>query len=420
MKKILFIVFEIDSASGICVSNVAEQMVKMGWKVDILSYPTKRKIDSRISKYEIRPEFFRYMYERFHHISLLSNIFSFGYKGKIAMTTFMWPWNSPILTLRLLNKAYYLYNLNKYDCIVPVYTQVDPIIVGHLIKRKYGKKVNEVPYFLDSLSAGPVPRLLSKNNKIKKGLKWEERLLSNADGIIYMESSKTHHMKYSVKKKYFENVVFLDIPALRLEQNIIDCQEQNTLKKYNRCINITYVGSLANGIRNPEYAFKTLSQLKNLNIHINIVGVSEEEAKRFRTFNLEINWVGKVSHEEAIKYLISADVLLNIGNQIEGMVPSKIFEYMSYAKPIISFSPIDNEPSLEYLKRYSKSCILKEWEPIETNEHKIREFLQTMNDVNISSEEIKFKFYKNTPECFCNYINRLIKEKADEISREGR
>ncbi len=409
MKNILFIMLEIDSASGICVSNVANQMIQDGWQVDILSYQTERKINKKINKYDIRPEFFRYMCQKYNQNLLLSKFFSVCYKIKVAMTTFMWPWNSPVFTFRLLKKVYQLYNLHTYDCVVPVYTQIDPIIVGYILKKLY-IKVKVVPYFLDSLSAGPVPKLLSKKNKIKKGLNWEERLLKNADGIVYMESSKKHHMKYSANKRYFNKVEFLDIPALCLNSNKMSWERGLVREEADRAISITYIGSLPNGIRNPEYAFETLSRLKEVKIHINVVGISKEDAKRFRTFNLDINWIGRVSHDEAIKYVISSDILLNIGNRIEGMVPSKIFEYMAYAKPIISFSPMDNEPSLAYLKKYPKSCTLMEYDLVETNVKKILEFIQKINENNISLEEIKSRFYKNTPECFCNYVNRLMKE----------
>lgn len=412
MKKILFIMLEIDSASGICVSNVAEQMAKLGWEVDILAYPTKRKMDVKINKHDIRPGFFRYVHQRYRNNVLLSKMSSLGYKIKVALTIFMWPWNSPFFTMRLLNKVYHLYNLYKYNCIVPVYTQVDPIIVGYFLKRKYGAEVKVAPYFLDSLSAGPVPKLLKKKDKIKKGLKWEERLLSNADGVIYMESSKLHHLKYSASKQYFDKVEFLDIPAFCMGLNIADCKKEHVQEEAARCINITYVGSLPNGIRNPEYAFETMAQLKDLKIYISIVGVSEEDAKRFRTYNLDINWIGRVSHDEAIKYIMSSDILLNIGNRIEGMVPSKIFEYMSYAKPILSFSPINNEPSLAYLRKYPKACMLMEHDSVEINANKIREFIYKINEDDISLEEIRTRFYKNTPECFCDYINTLMEGKT--------
>lgn len=405
MKSILFIMLEIDSASGICVSNVADQMIQNGWKVDILSYHTNRKINQKINKYDIRPEFFRYMYQKYNGNVLLSKFFSICYKIKVAITTFMWPWNSPVFTLRLLKKTYQLYNAQIYDCIVPVYTQIDPIIVAHLLKRKYNE-AKIVPYFLDSLSAGPAPKLLSKKNKIKKGLKWEKKLLINADGVIFMQSSKNHHMKYSAQRDYFKNVVFLDIPALCINSNYINNQEDQ--KKNSDCISITYVGSLPNGIRNPEYAFKTLSHMKDLKIHINMIGVSEEEAKAFNTFNLDISWLGRVSHDEAIKYIISSDILLNLGNRIEGMVPSKIFEYMTYAKPILSFSPMDNEPSLAYLKKYPKSCTLMEYNSVEKNVRLAWAFIKNINNVAISLDNIKSQFYKNTPNCFCDYINRLL------------
>lgn len=90
------------------------------------------------------------------------------------------------------------------------------------------------------------------------------------------------------------------------------------------------------------------------------------------------------------------------------MVPSKIFEYMTYAKPILSFSPMDNEPSLAYLKKYPKSCTLMEYNSVEKNVRLAWAFIKNINNVAISLDNIKSQFYKNTPNCFCDYINRLL------------
>lgn len=410
MKKILFIILEIDSASGICVTNIAERMVQKGWEVHILSYPTERKLNNKIDKIDIRPEFFRYMKQRCYDKTHLNKVFSRCYKLKVAITTFMWPWNSPIFTLRLLKKAYHLYRKNKYDCIVPVYTQLDPVIVGHILKNKY-KEAKIVPYFLDSLSAGPVPKLLSENKKIKKGLRWEKCLLRNADRVIFMKSSECHHRTYSVNSDYYKNVVFLDIPMLCIDFG------NELMKKKDECgkdfsdrnsVTITYVGSLPKGIRNPEPAFKILSLVKNIKFHVFVVGVSEDEARKFNTFDLDISWLGKLSHEEAVRYAIKSDILLNIGNNVEGMVPSKIFEYMSYGKPILSFASIEKEPSLPYLKKYPKACIIMENEKIESSINNIEAFARNTSEITISKEILLSKFYENTPDCFLDTISSIV------------
>ena len=59
--------------------------------------------------------------------------------------------------------------------------------------------------------------------------------------------------------------------------------------------------------------------------------------------------MGRVSHTVAIQYMSEADFLLNIGNSISSMVPSKIFEYISTGKPIISIYSNINDSSQYFI-----------------------------------------------------------------------
>ena len=109
-----------------------------------------------------------------------------------------------------------------------------------------------------------------------------------------------------------------------------------------------------------------------------------------------------VDHETAVSLMQSADVLINFGNNNSHMTPCKIFEYMSLGKPIISTSPIENEPSSVYLGKYPYSLIIKDYEGnILEDTKRLNDFLNRdfeYND-NIYSE-LKKVYYLNTPKAF--------------------
>lgn len=423
MKTVLFIILEVDSASGTCVLNVARQMRENGWNVDILSYYTNRIIQNNIRIHTIRPKFLIWLRKLFEKKILISNVLSLMYKAQIILTAFLWPLNAPLFIIRLYRRLKKLYEEYNYQIIIPVYTQLDPIIAGYFLKKNCDVKV--VPYFLDSLSAGPIPKFLKECKKISKGLKWEEKLLKDMDAVIYMESSQKHHIVYSRNFSYYKKVVYLDIPMLTLD--FINSGENNYLKSCktgydkkdninssSKKITVAYAGSLPKNIRNPEYAFMLLSKIKNVNLEINMVGVSENEANSICTYGLPINWLGKLPHEKAQEYLINADFLLNIGNKVEGMVPSKIFEYITLKRPIISFCPINNEPSIPYLKKYPMSCIIVEKDDIKSNINKVRKFLNHIPMCMIQDYELKKIYYKNTPECFQKFIETIVKNSIEK------
>lgn len=411
-KRILFIILEIESASGFCILNVAEELQKRGWMVDLLSYKIENaQFDKKSLNFiEIKPRWWLVLTKKFLSKKLQS-VISILHKTQIAITIFMWPWNSPFFSARLYKIAVKCHEEYEYDCIVPVYTQIDSLIVGFLLKKKY-LDIKVIPYFIDSLSAGPTPRLLTEKMKIKKGINWEKILLKNMDGIVYMKSSEQHHRKYSACEKYFAKVEFLDIPMFKTKKRENDTSREllHSLKKSK--IEITYVGSMPLSIRNPKYAFEVLSEIKGIELEINIVGASEScdivSLKNVCTKSLKVNWIERVTHEKALKYIEEADILLNIGNNVSGMVPSKIFEYISYTKPILSFAPILKEPSIPYLLKYPAACIIFENDSFCANVRKVQDFIDNTPECKFTNDELKQLYYLNTPECYANYISSKV------------
>ena len=102
-----------------------------------------------------------------------------------------------------------------------------------------------------------------------------------------------------------------------------------------------------------------------------------------------------------------ADILLNIGNTIPGMVPSKIFEYMSTGKPIISTSCIQNDPVITYLEHYGNAHVINEKETIETEVSRLKEYLAGKNvqvHIQISQQS---KLFNNTPDAYVFHLESL-------------
>ena len=409
MKKILIVVLEEDSATGICVKNVVKCLSDKKYSIDVLSVGLKEKdeiINDRIRIMHISPKFAIKLKEMraIRKNRKIISISAMLYKMQVAITSLvMWPWNAPFFTVKLFSKMKMLHKEQNYAIIIPVYTQVDPIIAGYWMKRKYSE-ILYVPYFLDALSGGPTPRLLSTEQKIKKGLKWEKKLLSNADRIVVMQSSAEHHKRYSSEMAYYSNMRFLDIPML-LEPKKID--NFNEKKENANKIILTYLGSMPLSIRNPYYALNLLREFDNIEVRFIGNMPDSEEYRRFCTSIKQVKLISSIPHENISQYIYETDILINIGNNIAEMVPSKIFEYMSYGKPILSFSPNLNDPSIEYLKRYPNACIINESNNRSQNKNIISEFLNCATKRSVSFEEVRKEFYLNTPECFAEFISSL-------------
>ena len=129
-------------------------------------------------------------------------------------------------------------------------------------------------------------------------------------------------------------------------------------------LEIFYVGSLYEG-RGIDILVNLSKKMTGKRFHI--VGGNEEQVahlKQITSTQKNIIFYGHVSHSQTKKFLHSADVLLapyqnevkiyGGGNTVKWMSPLKVFEYMSFKKPII----ISNLPVFKGILKDKYNCLL--------------------------------------------------------------
>lgn len=400
MKKYLFIVTEIKSANGICCREIMRALQKNGDSVfcitnqlqdlpqDFNYIPVKARLSYRLLNANNKVKVF---------CGKLLN------KIKLFLSFSTWPLISHSYTRRIYKLARLICINNEIDCIIPVYTQIDTLIAAKRIKQEF-PDIKYIPYFLDSLSGGYGPKICSRKWVIKRGLCWENKLLPLADKIIMMKSSESHHAKYSINRSYYNKIAFLDLPLYIPKINKTTNKEGFISKKV---ITFLYIGTIPAHIRSPRYFLELFYAIKDSRFKLIIVGTStcEEYLQNMAKKDKRIQLMPFVSHEKALQMMGEADILVNLGNNNPKMTPSKIFEYMSFGKPIISTAPIPNEPSVCYLKKYPKSLIIEENLNLEENQAKLLTFLNLIDGIECSM--LNEVFYLNTPQAFVDNLNTL-------------
>ncbi len=239
--------------------------------------------------------------------------------------------------------------------------------------------------------------------KSKKTLIVEKIVVSKVDKII-----TTMLLKETFEKRYENKSIALEFPALEFNDKI---QETNPFDLSK--INLVYIGSLYADIRSPEFIYNLIDKL-NKNIQLTIVGgIYGEFSKEFQVkyedvINKNVRLVGKIPKEETLKYLQHADVLINIGNKIDNMLPSKVLEIIATGKPVLNILQIENCPSIKYFDLYANALNLFAYKEIdfETLES-VNDFIQ--NKKSISKKEIREKFFDATPEYVACKILDTIK-----------
>lgn len=399
--NILLLVTELNSANGICTQSVMREMVSRGHTVYCLTNHEKHgDLDKAIRYCYVKPRLVYRLLNGSDDRKIAKTIGLLLNKVKLAISYPTWPLISPLYARRIYRAAKAICQENHIDMIIPIYTQIDTLIAANRIKKEM-PDIRYIPYFLDSLSGGYGPKRFSKEWVIRRGIKWEEKLLPSADKIVMMESSRPHYEKYCSEKSYFTKIIFSDLPLISQPKELI------TPKQASDIIELLYIGSIPSHIRNPEPFLKVFHHTKNERYRLSIIGTSTcgEVLSAYAKRDSRIVLCDPISHDEAMKRVADAAILVNLGNNIKEMTPSKIFEYMSYGKPIISTMPISEEPSASYLRQYPSSYLL-EYKDIdyEVEAVKMEEWIDKSIDKRIDFSSIETLFLKNTPAHFCDAV----------------
>lgn len=320
----------------------------------------------------------------------------------------------PFVSLKSCVKfAYHAYKLQKkkhFDIVVAEHHGLDCLFAGYIIKCLF-PKIKFVGILWDPISAKETPTYLPKDYGQKR-LIWQERLfLSKADKLIGMKSSieTVQQLGLALDEKHIVG----DIPGI-INPKIESCSSHPAIKA--ECVNIVFSGILSLPDRDPEYIIKLLGQTKFAN-KINLIffctGAGREKLKVLKQdFPGVISLNNYIPHKELLCVYQQCDILLNFGGRNPNMVPSKIFEYMSCCKPIISMLSIDNEASANYLRDYPLSICIDERKPLSETVCIIEKFLDVTIKNSITFEEVERLFPLNIPNSYVKVIDSLCSENA--------
>ncbi|WP_341221824.1 glycosyltransferase family 4 protein [Polaribacter atrinae] len=229
----------------------------------------------------------------------------------------------------------------------------------HLIAQKLHKK-NRIKWLADfrdpwaDLYYNKDFKQLSFAKNINRKL--ETKVLQNADCVLTVSNS----LKYEFAKKASRVEVItngFDDEVLTSNTVVLDSG-----------FSISYIGLLPKQ-SNPKVLFKVLKELclqdegfKNA-LKLNFIGdISDEVKEEISTNNLLKNteFIGYVTHKEAIEYQKKAQVLLLLIPNVEkskGILTGKLFEYLTAKRPILAIGPEDGDLS-EIVKETNSGVVV--------------------------------------------------------------
>ncbi len=401
------------SANGICSDNIIAQLLREGNRVTVLANavpgcPAHQKPSDQLEIYRVRQRLYlrMQMWRQIHqakkprlcravgHLAWIIN------KCQLLLTAPLWPKISPATVRRFSQAAVALEKERHFDMVIAVYNPVEALLAGYEVKR-HSPGVRFIPYFLDALSGGYGPKTFSPERIRRQGMAVEAPVFAAADQVVLMQASKAHYTRYYPTDK----LRFLDLPML------VPLPE-NEPKAFsgNRPVRLLYTGTITNGVRDPGVLVDTLLQLPPQHIVCEVVG-NIQCPEKFAPLaqHLGDNFVlsSAIAPAQLQKKLAAADVLVNIGNLLPTMVPSKLFSYIAYGKPIISTYDIPEDSSLPYLARYPAALLLSRQSSAQENGEKLSAFLRQLPQQAIAFDDLSAQFYANTPEAFTACVSGL-------------
>lgn len=409
--KILFLLgdyYPSPSANGVCIEEVASSLEKKGHDVFCICNKNYGETENyimhdNINIYKIKG---RNLLSIIKVKSKNGNFFSklfFIFLNKIRLLgrffeILFWPKEFSFKTNRIYKLTKKLHKELKFDIIIAVHKPINTLIAAYKIKKRF-TDIKYIAYFLDSLSGGFSERLLNKKFDMKRKIRFEKKYLLNCNKIICMKASVDHNIKYH--EKFKNKLFFLDIPLL-------------TIKPINECtistnkIRIVFAGLLIYPRRNIVFFIELFKKLGRNDVELILIGQTNIQniiqLASNETFGL-IKYYDFMQHSKLDLILNNANILLNLGVTNSCAISGKIFEYMSYRKPIISTYSIDDEACLPYLKKYPAAYLIDERDKdLEKQANLLNSFINNIYDKVVDINEIYNEFYANTPQAFIDEI----------------
>lgn len=170
--------------------------------------------------------------------------------------------------------------------------------------------------------------------------------------------------------------------------------------------NLIFTGSLRKGYVEPDRVIDLFSHpmLKGMAVTFYSAGNGINAVKKCKEDNIILgDWL---SRPELEKELDRADALISIAEKSGRQMSSKIFDYMSFKKPIIHIYYDDNDVNLKYLNYYSESICIKANDSIEESVLWLYLFLKVRAGHN--NPKYDQSLYKCTRQFVCGTITNSL------------
>lgn len=289
-------------------------------------------------------------------------------------------------TVSAIRQALMQCNADKYDVIVPILGSLEAAVASVLLKKEK-PELKLVLYQVDPCATNEA---LPRSTQLKRaGI--ERELYTYSDRIITTPILlREARNRYSVE--ITRKMIAMEFP------NVNPIHERFGNPK-DQVIACRFVGSIYGGIRDPGYTFRLFAHLDD-GIQLEVVGpISKDARKECNRYGIAYD--GPKQLGRIREAFLASDIFVNIGNSMRNQVPSKLFDYISYGKPIVNICKSRDCPTIPYLRNYPYVLnLFEEDDLLEEQRGVLKEFILRNCHKRVDSETIQNLYTACTPE-FC-------------------
>ena len=283
----------------------------------------------------------------------------------------------------------YLYQIpvEQYDIIVPIVGHLEIMAATARAKKRFAD-VKMVIYQVDPCASNEIASISTQGERIL----FEREVFKLADHVI-----TTPILLKEAQTRYTDDILS-KMSAMEFPNVVPRCiSEPRDTDKSIRCV---FAGNIYGNIRNPQYTFSLFKDAGDA-FQLELIGdMPKEDIGTCRQNGIKVH--GRKPLDETRRELERADILVNIGNSMRNQVPSKLFEYISYGKPIVNICKNRDCPTCDYLALYPYALNLyEEADILDEQRSSLRQFVEENYAKRLTPETIIQIYEACTPE-YCS------------------
>lgn len=403
MKKILFLSFSYPyghfGPSDQCTTRIMEALVRTGkYEVHNISYEGDK------SQYPIIEGV------HLHSLNIKESIHNrpaWLIRLLLLLKLPIYPYTQRLSSKRIYKKCTKILEYEHFDMVVAQNNPEESVMVGTMLKQ-IGYIDRLMIIFWDAIYGKLPRRVIPKKFAFRKQFEAENKIAEYADILVSLYPLKAFHNQYGDVPNALGKRFYLGIPSVTHPKQMGESSYKHVIKEDK--INMLYSGTIFRS-EYVAYIVELLNKTKYAE-RINLIffsrGVPESDFDNYKTnFKGSMCFSGWIPINDLLSLYPNVDYFLSFpGNPTA--IRSKVYEYMSYGKPLVLLYDDDNDVNVSTFSRYPACLSLDQRCASEKHILQIEEYLLQTKNVIVPFEQVEELFPNDTATAYQNLIESLI------------